>query len=62
MTNNEHKGKPGWVVKRIALNLGARHAEMLDALLRASRETDHRANNTTVLENAIALAYSALVK
>ena len=49
-----HKGgKPGWTVKRTAFNFGEKHARMLDELVLQARKENHRANFTTVVEEAI---------
>lgn len=57
-----HKGRPGWVARRTAINFGVRHAQMIDDLVAEAKKTDHRANMTVVIEDAIERAHTALIK
>ncbi len=47
------KGTPVWVAKRTAFNLGEKHWTMLTDLVTNARTDNHRANMTTVIEEAI---------
>lgn len=46
-----------WAVRKLVCNLGQKHADMLDALVEEAQKETHRANTTTVVEDAIELAY-----
>ena len=48
-----HKGKPAWVTERRTFNLGKKHADMLEELVLRAKAKNHRANMTTVVEDAI---------
>lgn len=60
MTNSkpEHKGKPKWAVSKRTFNFGEKHTKMLEELVTERLKTDHRANMSVIVEDAIALLYS----
>ena len=56
-----HKGKPGWVTKRHAINLGETHERLLNELVAQAQEANHRASITTVIEEAIRALHDARI-
>ncbi len=57
-TVTKKRGRPAWATGRRTFNFGAKHEEMLSVLLQKAKQTDHRANMTTVVEKAIEEKYA----
>lgn len=49
----KQRGKPAWVAHRLGVNLGKKHADMLEQLIANARKEDSRATVGGVIEDAI---------